>query len=55
MTDIVERLRNHADGDSDLMLAAAAEIERLREKLIEADASARRCWNAYHRERKGES
>ena len=31
MTDIVDRLRNYQDGNSDLMEAAADEIEHLQE------------------------
>jgi hypothetical protein len=61
MTDIVDRLRERSGEydeyawHSDIELEAADEIEKLRGQLIEAEASARRCWNAYHRERKGES
>ena len=56
MTDIVDRLRDCMlyEPIQVLVEEAADEIEKLRAQLIEAEASARRCWNAYHRERKGQ-
>lgn len=36
MSDIIDRLRNYQDGNTDLMVAAANEIERMRDYLSEA-------------------